>query len=123
MTALAAINTQPLERLTLDRAELAAALGTGTKKVDRAVAAGEIPSIKWGHSRLFRIPDVEAWLATQVVADMADKAPERADQLVLRAIAANPHLAAQVMAAADELRAAESDVAVGLGRLRLVRDS
>lgn len=103
--SLAAVQTSAVERLALTREELATALGKGKKKVDLSVSSLEIPSFLWGRTRLFRVEDVKAWMASRVVADMAEKTRETADQLVLRAIAANPALAAQVMAAVEELRA------------------
>lgn len=44
----------------LERGELATRLGLGIATIDRLVAAGHIPSIRFGRRRKFRLQDVFA---------------------------------------------------------------
>lgn len=65
-------------RITLTRAETAAALGIGLNKLDRLVRERKIPSFVEDGTRLFRVKAVEAFAEFREQEDMAAELPPTA---------------------------------------------
>ena len=58
-----------LPAAVLDRRGTAAYLGLGLSTLAELTAAGAIPSLRIGRRRLYRIADLDTWLAARVEGD------------------------------------------------------
>jgi excisionase family DNA binding protein len=56
----------PVAHAVLDRARAAAYIGVGTTTLAELTATRGVPSLRIGKRRLYRIVDLDAWLAAKV---------------------------------------------------------
>ena len=69
MTPASAVRTPAAERvaaLAVGAAEAARLLGVGRRLLSRLTASGDLVSVKIGRRRLYRVADIEAFLAERV---------------------------------------------------------
>ena len=53
-------------KLTFTRREASEWLSLSTRKLDDLASSGELPKVKIGRKTLFRLSDLESWIASQI---------------------------------------------------------
>lgn len=67
----------PLPRLTLSVGEAAHVVGISERQVYRLIAAGDLPTVRFGRRVLIRVCDLEDLLASRAAQTQATSAAER----------------------------------------------